>query len=106
MLALARMCPNMSLAVGNAWRVAPGVARQALRTWLQGLPLHRLLAWGGGTTMIEGVFAQASFVREQLALLLSEMVAAEELDEDDALSAMGYLLGRNALAHIGFDEGT
>jgi hypothetical protein len=104
LLALARICPNVSLAVGNAWRVAPDIARRALHIWLQGLPLQRILAWGGGTTMIEGVFAQASFVREQVALLLSEMVAAEELDEDDALSAMGHLLGRNALAQVELDE--
>jgi hypothetical protein len=101
MLSLSRLAPNVSLAIGDLWRVAPYVARDTLRAWLQSVPLHKLFALGGEATLVEAACAQALIVREQIAALLAEMVTQGELDEGDALRAMHRLLSGNAVDYFG-----
>jgi hypothetical protein len=96
LLMLARSRPNVNLALGEVWSVAPHRARGALRAWLQGVPSHRLFALGGGTTMVEAACVQALFVREQVAAVLAEMVADGDLDEGDAYRLLERLLFENA----------
>jgi len=93
---LARALPNVTLAMGELWRTAPQVARQSLKGWLHGVPLNKLYAVSGGTTMVEAVCVQALIVREQIAALLAEMVAEGYLDEEDAYLAIEKLLYVNA----------
>jgi len=96
LLQLARTRPNVTLAVCDLWRIAPYTARQVLRVWLYGVPLNKLFAVAGGTTMVEATCAQAMIVREQMAGLLADMVAAGDLDERDANLTMEHLLYKNA----------
>jgi hypothetical protein len=97
---LGRTVPNVSLALVDLWRVAPYVARQALRNWLNSVPLCKIFALGGNMTMVEAICVQALIAREQIALLLAEMVAGGELDEQDALLAMERVLGTNASSYF------
>ena len=53
------------------------------------------------SNMVEAVSVQAMIVREQVALMLAEMVADGELDETDAVFAMERVLSKNALDHLG-----
>ena len=96
LLRVARTRSNVSLAVCDLWRIAPHTAREVLRVWLYGVPLNKVFAVAGGTTMVEGTCAQAMWVREQLAELLAEMVAGGNLDEKDAILAVERLLYKNA----------
>ncbi len=93
---LGRALPNVALAVGDLWRFAPQLARQVLALWIQGVSPQRLFAWGGNVTMVEVVCVRAQAIREQIALLLSEMIAGNALDESDASFVMHRLLGENA----------
>jgi hypothetical protein len=97
---LGRTVPNISLALVDLWRVAPYVARQALRNWLHSVPLCKIFALGGNMTMVEAICVQALVAREQIALLLAEMVAGGELDEQDALLAMERVLCANAASYF------
>jgi hypothetical protein len=101
---LGRTLPNVSLALVGLWRVAPYVARRALRNWLHSVPLCKVFALGGNMTMVEAVCIQALIAREQIALLLAEMVANGELDEQDALLAMDHVLYENALTYFTGEE--
>lgn len=101
LLVVARTAPNITLALGDVWFVAPHIARQTLHAWLEAVPLHRLIALGGNTTMVEASCAQALIVREQVASVLAEMIAGGELDEDDARLAMARLLSQNAMETFG-----
>jgi hypothetical protein len=102
LLTVARTAPNVTLALGDMWFVAPHIARQTLHAWLEAVPLHRLIALGN-TTMVEAICAQAFIVREQVASVLAEMVAGGELDEEDARLAMVRLLSQNAVEAFGLD---
>lgn len=104
LLTVARTAPNVTLALGDMWFVAPHIARQTLHAWLEAVPLHRLIALGGNTTMVEAICAQAFIVREQVASVLAEMVAGGELDEEDARLAMVRLLSQNAVEAFGLDS--
>jgi hypothetical protein len=101
LLMLARSRPNVALALGEIWGVSPRWARRTLLAWIQGVPLHRLFALGGGTTMVEAACVQALFVREQVAAVLAEMVADGDLDEGDAYRALQCLLFENARDYLG-----
>jgi hypothetical protein len=101
LLALGRTLPNVTLAIGDLWRTAPQLARQSLVGWLHGVPLNKVFAVSGGTTMVEAACVQAWIVREQMAAALSEMVAWGQLDEDDAHLAMERLLFKNAWEYFG-----
>ena len=96
--ALARTLPNVALALVGVWRLAPQWSGQALRHWIHSVPLIKIFAFGGGMRLVETVCVQALVVREQIAVLLAEMVAAGELDEEDARWAMERLLHGNAEA--------
>jgi hypothetical protein len=101
LLNVARTRPNVSLAVCDLWRIAPHAAREILRTWLHGVPLNKLFAVAGRTTMVEATCAQAMLVREQMAGLLAEMVAGGDLDEKDAILVVEHLLYKNAREFFG-----
>jgi hypothetical protein len=98
---LGQTLPNVTLALVGLWRTEPYVARQTLRNWLHRVPLSKILALGGDMTMVEAVSVQAMIVREQVALVLAEMVANGELDETDAVFAMDRVLGKNAQTCFG-----
>jgi len=98
--ALGETLPNVSLALVGLWRSEPAMARQALRNWLHRVPLCKIFALGGDMTMVEAVCVQAMIVREQVAVVMAEMVAAGELDEEDAVFAMARLLAENAQAYF------
>ena len=98
---LGRTLPNVALALVGVWRFAPVVTRQVLRNWVHGVPLKKVFALGGNMALVEAVCIQALVVREQIAVLLAEMVAAGELDEDDALLTMDRLLYKNAQEYFG-----
>ena len=96
LLRLARALPNVTLAMAEPWRLAPALALQSLRSWLQGVPLSKIFAVAGSATMVEAVCAQAMRVRERVAALLAEMVASGDLDEGDALLVLERILHGNA----------
>ena len=96
--ALGRTLPNVALALVGVWRLALQWSGQALRHWINSVPLIKIFAFGGGMRLVETACVQAMVVREQLAVLLAEMVAAGELDEEDAKWAMERLLHGNAEA--------
>jgi hypothetical protein len=102
LLALARRLPNLVLAVGNLWCVAPRLAREALINWIQGIPSNKILAFSGGTTMVEAVMACAQIAREQIATAIAEMVAVGALDEQDAPPVIRQIMFENAQAYFGF----
>lgn len=99
--ALGRTLPNVTLALAGVWGTAPHLARQALRSWLQGIPSTRIFAAGGETTMVEALCIHVQVVREQVAQNLAEMVTAGELDEPDALLVAKRLLYENAAQYYG-----
>lgn len=103
---LARSLPNLSLALVGVWRFAPLLARQTLRDWIHCVPSRKIVALGGGMAVVENIAIQAKILREELASLLAEMVAAGELDESDALMVLERLLYRNALEDYGLPEPT
>ena len=101
---LARSLPNVSLALVEVWRFAPLLARQTLRDWIHCVPSRKIVALGGGMAVVENIAIQAKILREELASLFAEMVAAGELDENDALMVVERLLYRNALEDYGLPE--
>jgi hypothetical protein len=103
---LARSLPNVSLALVGVWRFAPLLARQTLRDWIHCVPLRKIVAFGGGMAVVENIAVQAMILREEMAALMAEMVAAGELDEGDALMALERLLYRNAVQDYGLDAAT
>jgi len=98
---LGRTLPNVLLAVGDLWRFAPSEARRALGIWLHAVALSKLFALAGNATMVEAVCAQSMIVREQIAILMTGMVADGYLDEGDAILCMEHLLYKNAVARFG-----
>jgi hypothetical protein len=93
---LGRTLSNVFLGLVGLWRVSSYMAREALRIWLHSVPSSKIFALGGDMTMVEAVTIQALIAREQIALLLAEMVASGELDEQDALLVMERVLYKNA----------
>jgi hypothetical protein len=98
--ALGRALPNVYLALVGLWRISPYQARATLTNWLHGVPSSKIFALGGDLTMVEAVCIQALIAREQIALLLAEMVASGDLDEEDALLVMERVLYKNAQAYF------
>ena len=104
MMVLARTMPNLAVAVGDLWPVAPQLARQALRIWVQGVPLCKLFACSGNTTLVEALCVHTWLAREQVAALFAEMVAEGVLDEGDAHVAIRHLLYENALSYFDLEN--
>lgn len=104
LMSLACRRPHLMLGVGDLWRTTPFLACHVLKTWIQGLPWNRLLGISGGAVVIEMICAQAWIAREHLAAMLAEMVAHNELDEQDAVTVLRYLLGQNAQQYFDLDD--
>ena len=104
LLSLSRSVPNVSLAMGDLWRTAPYLAGQALRAWIQGVPLAKIHAWAGDATMVEAVCAQALIVRERVADVLASMVADGDLDEPDAYRVIEETFIQNARRDLALDH--
>ncbi len=100
LLFLARTRPNLALALGDLWCVAPRLAQFTLQNWLLGVPSNKVFALSGNTTMVEAAVVCAQAARERLAALVAEMVTAGSLDESDGVAVIRRVLFENAQTYF------
>jgi predicted TIM-barrel fold metal-dependent hydrolase len=102
--ALAKLFPNVY--VNTAWFeiLSPRAAKQYLREWLTSIPTNKIFAFGGDQKSLFYSCVYAETVRENLAEILTDEVAAGGLSEQGALEAAGCLLRENAWDYFRLGE--
>ena len=101
---LAKNFPNVCLDMCWVHIISPWVAQHALHEWLETVPANKILAFGGDSLFIEGVYAHARMARGNVARVLAEKVEVGYLDEDEAFSLAHKLLHDNAAHFFGLES--
>jgi predicted TIM-barrel fold metal-dependent hydrolase len=101
LVVLARAFPNVYADFCWAFTMFPEAARRALGSFLDIVPVNKVFLFGGDYKLPELTYAQAKFVRQAAAGVLSERVEAGWCTEDEALRIAKALLHDNAARFFG-----
>jgi len=92
---LAKYFPNVY--IDGCWlsHISPTAYREALRSWIETVPMNKILGWGGDDDLLERSYAALKWGRDLVAETLGEMVARGYFDMGLALEAAERILYRN-----------
>ena len=102
---LAKYFPNVY--IDGCWlsHISSTGYRQALRSWIETVPMSKILAWGGDHHILEQSYGALAWVRDLVAETLGEMVTCGHFDMGLAIEAAERILYRNGEAFWGIGEG-
>ena len=96
---MAKYFPNVY--INGCWLncISASGYRQAMRSWIQTVPMSKIFAWGGDSSpLLEHSFGSLMTVRHLLADVLAELVCEEYFDLDLAIEIAGRVLHKNPSA--------
>jgi hypothetical protein len=76
--------------------ISPAAARRTLHEWIETVPGHKIMAFGGDYRIVEGAYAHARLAREVVGRVLTEKVEEGYLGEEEALALARRMLHDNA----------
>jgi hypothetical protein len=94
---MAKYFPNV--VIDGCWlhHISPSAYRMALTSWIETVPLTKIIAWGGDHTLLEHSFASLLLARDLVTDVLAELVDRGYFDVDLALETARRILYANAL---------
>lgn len=84
MTALAKNLPNVFLDMCWSHIISPNASVEALKEWLDAVPVNKICAFGGDYALIDGVYGHQLMARENVARALSDKMALDVMDKNDA----------------------
>jgi uncharacterized protein len=94
---MAKYFPNVH--INGCWlhSISASGYRQAIRSWIQAVPMSKIFAWGGDSApLLEHSYASLLTTRRLLADVLAGLIREEYLDMDLALELARRMLHDNA----------
>ena len=82
---LAKTFPNVHLDMSWIHIISPIGARYALREWLRMVPYNKIIAFGDDLRYVETVYGHLKIARQNVAIVLSEMIGEGLISESVAL---------------------
>jgi predicted TIM-barrel fold metal-dependent hydrolase len=92
---MAKYFPNVY--IDGCWlhHISPSAFRAALTSWIETVPLNKILAWGGDHTILEHSYASLLLARDLVADVLAELVTSGYFDLDLALEVARRIMHDN-----------
>jgi uncharacterized protein len=82
---LAKTFPNVYLNMSWIHIISPIGARQGLREWLRMVPINKIIGFGDDLQYVETVYGHAKMARQNVAVVLAEMIREGLIAESAAL---------------------
>jgi len=93
---LGKTFPNVYVDACWLHVISPAAARRTLHEWIETVPGHKIMAFGGDYRIVEGAYAHARLAREIVGRVLTEKVEEGYLGEEEALALARRMLHDNA----------
>ena len=92
---MAKYFPNVY--IDGCWlsHISPSAYRAALTSWLETVPMNKILAWGGDHTILEQSYASLMLAKDLISDVLAEFVRRGYFDSGVALTAARRILYEN-----------
>jgi len=82
---LAKTCGNVYLNMSWIHIISPIGSRYALREWLRMVPYNKIIGFGDDLQFVETVYGHAKIARQNVAIVLAEMLEEGSISESGAL---------------------
>ena len=92
---LAKNLPNVYADLCWLHIISPAVTRRVLHEWIETIPAHKILGFGGDFFHVEGTYGHAQLARAITADVLADKVEEGYLKEDEAIGLMKRILYSN-----------
>lgn len=103
-LALAKHFSNVYVDLCWAWIMDPQATRRFLKQFLTAVPAGKLFGFGGDYLMAEPVYGHLRIARDNIALVLSEMIEDEYFTASEATHIAQRILRENAIEVFRVEE--
>ena len=92
---MAKYFPNVY--VDGCWlsHISPAAYRSALISWIETVPMNKILAWGGDHNLLEHSYASLALARGLIADVLADLVSRGYFDVDLAIEVAQRILYKN-----------
>ena len=92
--------------VDNCWMpiISPTETRQWMHTWIETVPINKIMAFGGDYIFPEGSYAHSLVARQLVAEVLAEKVEQGYFTESEAVWVAQRLLRGNAIDLFGLER--
>jgi predicted TIM-barrel fold metal-dependent hydrolase len=101
---LGKTFPNVYLDLCWVPLISPSLARAILREWIEVVPVTKIMAFGGDSTIVEGAYAAARAARDVVAGALADEVEAGYLEEGEAPEVARLVLRDNAIGFLSLER--
>ena len=95
-LVLAKTHPNVHLDMCWSHIIAPSAARQALREFLEAVPVSKIFAFGGDYLLVDGVLGHLRIAQENAAAAIAGLVADKAMTFTRACRVLAMIFHDNA----------
>lgn len=92
---LAKYCPNVYLDLAWSHVISPALTRRALAAWIDLVPMHKILGFGGDYTVVEKVYGHLTLARQNIAAVLAEKMERDGLTASRAEAWIKAMLVEN-----------
>ena len=101
---MAKYFPNVY--VNGCWlsHISPAAYRRALISWIETVPINKIMAFGGDYIFPEGSYAHSLVARQLVAEVLAEKVEQGYFTESEAVWVAQRLLRGNAIDLFGLER--
>jgi hypothetical protein len=92
---MAKYFPNVY--IDGCWlsHISPSAYRSALTSWIETVPMNKILAWGGDHNLLEHSYASLALARELITEVLTDLVSRDFFDIDVAIEIAKRILYTN-----------
>ena len=94
---MAKYFGNVTLDMGWAHAISPELCVRALKAWIDMVPRHKILGFGGDYMVVEKVYGHLEMARDNIARALADKVADGSLGEERAIVWARALLHDNVI---------
>ncbi len=88
--------PNVYLSMAWMHLMSPVMSRRALQEWLDLVPAHKIIGFGGDYSILEKVYGHLKMAREDIAQVLADRVEEGYMNEKQAIKVAKWLMHDNA----------
>jgi len=101
---LAKAWRNVYLNMDWIQAVSPETSRRVLKEWLRMVPYNKLIAFGDDVTHVETAYGALVLARENVAVVLAELIAEGTLTESQALDVARAVFHDNPARLYGIER--
>lgn len=93
---LAKNFPNVYIDFNWMYSISPSYSKRYLAEWIETVPVHKLMAFGGDCMVVENVYSELLVARQIISDVLSEKVRTGYFTEEEAKLVARMMLRDNA----------